>query len=74
MQNPLLLVTLNPIRDNIIKCEWAKHVAHMGENINAYKVFVGNLRKRSLGRCRCRCENIKMAFIWLRTRTSGRLL
>jgi hypothetical protein len=38
---------------------WEGHVAHMGEMINAYKILVRKPeRKRSLGRHRCRWEDI----------------
>ncbi|KAJ4447465.1 hypothetical protein ANN_09472 [Periplaneta americana] len=45
-----------------IRLRWARHVAHMGESRNAYRVLVGRAeRKRPLGRPRCRWEdNIKM--------------
>jgi hypothetical protein len=40
---------------------WAGHAAYMGEMRNASIIFIGKLEgKRSLGRSRCRTENIKM--------------
>jgi len=58
---------------------WARHVAHVGDMRNAYKIVVGKPgRKRSLGKPRHRWEhNIKMDLRelcwenvdWLRIRT-----
>jgi hypothetical protein len=40
---------------------WAEHVARMGEKRHAYRVLVGKLRNKSLGRPGRRWEdNIKM--------------
>jgi hypothetical protein len=44
------------------RMRWARHVAQMGENINAYRLLVGKPeRKRPLGRPRRRwVDNIKI--------------
>jgi hypothetical protein len=40
------------------RMRWTEHVAHMGEEGNVYKVFLGKLEgKRPLRRLRCRWEN-----------------
>jgi hypothetical protein len=38
----------------------AANVIHMGEIRNAYKIFVGNLKKRLVGRPKHKWENIKI--------------
>jgi hypothetical protein len=44
------------------RMRWARHVARMGEKMNAYRVLVGKPEvNRPLGRPRCRCvDNIKI--------------
>jgi hypothetical protein len=43
------------------RMRWAGHVACKGEKRNAYRVLVGNPEgKRTLGRPRCRWEDITM--------------
>jgi hypothetical protein len=44
------------------KIRWARHVASMGERMNAYNILVRNLEeKRPLGRPRCRwVDNVKL--------------
>jgi hypothetical protein len=66
------------------RARWARHVTHMGEKRNAYRILVGKPEgRRPLGRPRCRWEdNIKMdlreigrgVMDWMRIGTSGGLL
>jgi hypothetical protein len=72
---------------NARRMRWAGHVARMGENMNAYSLFVGKPEgRRPLGRPRRRwVDNIKMdllgiiavmwtGLVWLRIGTGGELL
>jgi hypothetical protein len=47
---------------SVIRMRWARHVARIGEKINAYRIFVGKTEgKRPLRRPRRRwMNNIKM--------------
>jgi hypothetical protein len=45
------------------RMKWADYVARMGGVRNAYEILVGiHERTRTLGRPRCRCEDIRMYF------------
>jgi hypothetical protein len=47
---------------------WTEHVMRVGEMINAYRNSVGKPEKKRLTeRQGCRCDNIKMAMVWIRT-------